>query len=92
VRRGLFTAMAAMDLSGRLPSLGVPVSIVVGEHDRVLEPDRSRRLAELITDARLEIIPEAGHMLPCEAPDRLAEILRTATSPDRSPAPQGALP
>ncbi len=35
----------------------------------------SRYLAENIPNARLELVPEAGHMLMLEKPERVAQLL-----------------
>lgn len=74
-RDALAMAMSAMDLSDGLPAIDLPVTVVSGTRDLLTPPARSRRIVELIPGARLEVIPGAGHMLPCEAPGRLAEIL-----------------
>jgi pimeloyl-ACP methyl ester carboxylesterase len=50
--------------------------VVVGTRDTLTPPRLSRRLAAGIRGARLELIPDAGHMLPLEVPDRLADLIR----------------
>jgi 2-succinyl-6-hydroxy-2,4-cyclohexadiene-1-carboxylate synthase len=58
-----------------LRSLGVPALVMVGEQDGpFLGP--SRRLAEAIPGARLEVIADAGHSPQMEAPAAWAEVLR----------------
>ncbi|MGH9029602.1 MAG: alpha/beta fold hydrolase, partial [Acidimicrobiales bacterium] len=63
------------DLSGALPALDMPVTVVAGERDNLLPRVHARRIASLVPRARLVEIPDAGHMLPIEVPDRLTEIL-----------------
>lgn len=78
VRVGLLEAMLAMDLTGSLASLGVPVVVVVGDADRHTPPQLARRLVEAVPGARLVVVPDAGHMLPFEAPDLLAGLVADA--------------
>jgi pimeloyl-ACP methyl ester carboxylesterase len=55
-----------------LPTLGAPVRIVWGEHDRWLDRDVARRLQGLIPGAELRIVPAAGHFAPEDDPDAVA--------------------
>jgi pimeloyl-ACP methyl ester carboxylesterase len=50
-----------------------PVTVVVGEHDRLTPPVLSERLAEAVPGARLVRVDDAGHMLPVERPDVVAD-------------------
>ncbi len=79
-RTGLAAAMAAMDFSAALASVRLPVAVVVGSRDRLTPPAQSRRLVGIIPGASLHVIPDAGHMLPFEAPDELADLI------ERTPA------
>lgn len=54
--------------SPRLPAIRVPTLVVHGEHDRIWPVANAEYLAANIPNARLEIVPEAGHMLPLEKP------------------------
>lgn len=80
VRAGFVPAMAAMDLTADLPSITVPTVVLAGSRDTLLPPSRSREIARLIPGARLITFPGAGHQLPFEVPDRVAEILGAAAS------------
>jgi pimeloyl-ACP methyl ester carboxylesterase len=79
-RAGFLAAMGAMDFSEALAAVDVPVVVACGTHDRLTPLAQSRRLAEVIPTAELEVLPDKGHMLPCEAPDELTEILENAAS------------
>ena len=61
-------ASAAADLAAmveRYPSLTIPVGVLFGDGDRVLDHRvHGDRLAGSIADLDLEIVPGAGHMLP----------------------------
>ncbi|MBA3303613.1 MAG: alpha/beta hydrolase [Acidimicrobiia bacterium] len=59
-----------------LAGLDAPTLVVVGEQDApFLAP--SRRLAEALPGARLEVIADAGHSPQVEAPEAWAKALRT---------------
>jgi len=51
--------------------------IVWGADDRMIPPAYGRRLAELIPRARLEIIPDCGHLIWIERPEPLLELSRS---------------
>jgi 2-succinyl-6-hydroxy-2,4-cyclohexadiene-1-carboxylate synthase len=75
VLRGIGTGEMA-PLWDRLPALRVPVTIIVGERD-VKFQRLGRRMAELLPDAELKIVP-GGHGLPLECPDALAHCLMSS--------------
>jgi pimeloyl-ACP methyl ester carboxylesterase len=57
-------------------SLDLPVFAITGRHDRVFrDPEVIDRLFALLPDARREDWDNAGHLLPLERPERLAESL-----------------
>jgi 2-succinyl-6-hydroxy-2,4-cyclohexadiene-1-carboxylate synthase len=76
--RGLGTG-ALEPLWDRLGELRVPVTLIVGERDakfRAIATAMRRSLPQ----ARLEVIPGAGHAVHLEAPARVATILSRDTS------------
>jgi pimeloyl-ACP methyl ester carboxylesterase len=80
--RGRFmTAILAMDFAAALADVDVPAVVVVGSRDLMTPPPRARALAAALPGSRLEVIPGAGHMLPLEAPDRLAEVIESLALP-----------
>jgi pimeloyl-ACP methyl ester carboxylesterase len=66
------------DVMRELAALQTPVSILVGEHDRLTPPKYARYLAEHIVGSRLHVVAGAGHYLMDEAPDEVARALREA--------------
>src|SRR5215831_15237004 len=63
-------ALLACDMRDALPVLGrVPVTVVVGEKDRLIAPRLGIELAAEIPEARLVWVPGAGHALILERPD-----------------------
>jgi haloalkane dehalogenase len=60
-----------------LPSLKVPVRVIYGERDRIL-PDVAETMARVKKDlpqAEVTALPDCGHFLQEEAPERIGEEL-----------------
>lgn len=79
VRAACGSTLTKLDLRQAVASLDVPTLVLAGERDRLTPPVHARRLAEdLPRLAGLVEVPDAGHMLPLEAPDvvtgRIAEL------------------
>lgn len=69
-------AMAARpDSRALLPTLDVPVAVVVGAEDGLTPPSAAHDLAESLPDAVLTVLPRAGHLSPLEDPDGVAAAL-----------------
>jgi pimeloyl-ACP methyl ester carboxylesterase len=65
----------------RLPAaIPVPVTVLVSDGDRLVDPTCSRRIAERL-GAPLRVHPDGGHDLPLDAPAWVIEQLRLAASP-----------
>jgi non-heme chloroperoxidase len=86
VRRGFLEAMTAMDFSESLSDVDVPVVVVSGTRDQLVAHNNTRRLAELIKDARFEAVRDAGHMVPLERPAHLADLLEDLATANRQAA------
>jgi 2-succinyl-6-hydroxy-2,4-cyclohexadiene-1-carboxylate synthase len=71
--RGLGTGVMP-PLWDRLAELAVPVDLVVGERDEKFRAIAERMEAAL-PDARLHVVPGAGHAVHLEAPDAVTELL-----------------
>jgi pimeloyl-ACP methyl ester carboxylesterase len=74
-RAAFIKSMGKMDLRGGLFDCEVPAVVVVGEDDRLTPVRFAVDIAAHLPDADLIVIPHAGHMLPFEEPERLAEII-----------------
>ncbi len=59
-----------------LAGIRCPTLIVCGREDRVTPPALSEELATAIAGARLELMDNAAHMLPMEAPDSLTRVMQ----------------
>ena len=65
------------DISDLLPLIKVPVLVLTGQHDENMTPELlTREIVEKIPGARLEVVVGAGHLLPLEVPEELAELIR----------------
>ncbi len=68
-------ALLSLDLTPVLPTITLPTLVVCGTSDVITPPAESRRIAELIPGARLELFPKAGHMLMLERADELDALI-----------------
>ena len=64
-------AMAGLDLSELTPRIKVPTLVIHGEDDLIIPPEAATELAGSIKGAKLELLPEAGHLLLAERPKEL---------------------
>jgi pimeloyl-ACP methyl ester carboxylesterase len=58
-----------------LPTIGVPVLVLVGEEDRITPEADSEAMVAGLQDARFSRIAGAGHLAPLEQPDAVAREL-----------------
>lgn len=67
---------AALALSKRYPELKVPVTIIAGTQDRVVDfGHNSERLNERVPDSELQLEPGVGHMTHYAHPDKVLEAV-----------------
>lgn len=65
------------DISGVLPDVKIPTLVIIGGGDTGMTRELMQsEIVSKIVGARLEIIPNAGHLLPLEAPVEVAERIR----------------
>jgi len=64
------------DEVGTLASCSVPVLVCRGEQDALVSADEAARAASSVARATRAEIPGAGHLLPIEAPERVAGLIR----------------
>ncbi len=70
--RAIFSRTSVLE---RLGELRIPALIVVGEDDRSRPPHEARLMADRIPNARLSVIPEAGHICNLEKPEEVNGLL-----------------
>jgi pimeloyl-ACP methyl ester carboxylesterase len=68
--------MAREDLRPHLQHIACPVVVLCGEADSLTTPAHAREMAGLLPQARLELVPGAGHMLTLEEPVRVNALLQ----------------
>jgi len=77
---GVVGALAAMrdrpDSTPDLPGLDVPTLILHGEEDQLIPLAEAEAMAAAMPQARLVIVPEAGHLPSLENPEVFNEALR----------------
>jgi 3-oxoadipate enol-lactonase len=64
-----------MDVTARLGDIQPPACVIVGEKDILKPPHYSQRIAEGIPDARLHILPGAGHVSFWEAAEAFNRVV-----------------
>ena len=69
-----------LEAAEALPGFDRPALVVWAGEDRVMPPEHGRRLAGLLTDARLLEIPHSYTLIPLDQPAQLAEAIREFTS------------
>jgi pimeloyl-ACP methyl ester carboxylesterase len=75
----LLTVPAAALLSRRYAQLTLPVTLVAGAQDRYVRPKgHSVRLQAMLPNARLELVPGAGHMVHHTCPDAVLAAIETS--------------
>ena len=73
------------DQQATLRRCGAPTLILCGAEDVVTPMRRHSFMAELVPGARLQVIEQAGHLIPVEHPEAMTQVLRDwLNSPSRT--------
>jgi len=72
-----FRALARTNMLHMLPQIRCPAMVVAGRHDTVRPHAGAAELAKRIPGARFELIEDAGHFMPTQAPRALAGLLES---------------
>lgn len=70
--------MASWDLETLLkdiPSLRVPLLLIVGENDQTINPEDGTRLTHIVRGSTLEHLPHLGHLAHEEDPQKVAQTI-----------------
>ena len=70
---GLIAEEAAFE--NRLPDVKAPTLILFGENDKVVPPANADLMAAKLIDARITILPDAGHFFPIEVPEAASQAV-----------------
>jgi pimeloyl-ACP methyl ester carboxylesterase len=68
--------MARPDNRPFLPTIQCPTLVLVGRDDALTPPSMAQEIANAIPGARLEIIPDCGHLSTLEQPEAVNRALR----------------
>lgn len=78
---GVIGALEAMadrpDSRSALATIEAPTLVITGAEDGVIPPAESRMIAEAIEGARLETLPNAGHLVAFEQADEFNRVLNS---------------
>lgn len=66
---------ARRDMRDILQDVRVPTLVLVGAEDAITPPETARAMADALPDARLVVVPEAGHLAPLEQPRVVNEAM-----------------
>ena len=79
--RGYANACRAMTrlreepLDPELAQIKAPTLVIAGAEDHLCPPKAGEMIAAGIEGARMEVIPDCGHQIPAQEPDRLAKLM-----------------
>jgi len=69
-------AGATFDAYDRVGAISAPTLVVHGGADNVVDTRNAELLGELIPGARVEVVPDRGHLMVWEDSERVAEIVK----------------
>ena len=58
-----------------LGDIACPTLVLVGESDTITPPERAKEMADVISDARLIVVPDSGHLSTLEQPAAVTAAL-----------------
>jgi pimeloyl-ACP methyl ester carboxylesterase len=77
-RAGWGRVLGTLDLTARVRLLDLPARVLVGAGDRLTPPAQARRLDKLLPCSEgITELAGVGHMTPLEAPQMVAQLIRT---------------
>lgn len=77
IRRAVLGVADRAGVTDEIGAITAPTLVLVGEHDHPTPPAQSRRIAELIPGARLEIVADSGHSSTIEQPEAVTALIRS---------------
>ena len=88
---GIIGAIGALrdrpDSLALLPTLEqIPALVIVGAEDVITPPERAQAMADALPDARLVVLPGAGHLTPVEQPERVTTLITDFLAQLKTPA------
>lgn len=80
VEADIYRASYAHETWERLGEIEIPVLILTGETSSPIPPELARQQRAQFQRAGLEVVPGAGHLLPMEVPELVADRIRRLVS------------
>jgi pimeloyl-ACP methyl ester carboxylesterase len=78
--QGIIGALEGMksrpDSTPLLAEIDVPTLIVHGEEDQLIPPQEAQNMHTAIADSTVYLIPNAGHLLNLEQPERFNQVVK----------------
>jgi len=71
--KGVFSRNSVLE---QLSDLSLSAAVIVGEQDIATTPEYAQRMADVIPNAKLYKIPDAGHLAAVEKPTEVADAMR----------------
>jgi pimeloyl-ACP methyl ester carboxylesterase len=69
-------AGATYESYDRIGGIDIPTLVIHGGDDIVVDPRNAALLGELLPNARVEVVPDRGHLLVWEDSERVADLVR----------------
>ena len=79
--RGTFLNIVSEDLSEVAKDITVPLLIIWGSADDTTPLEEGKRLNQLVSGSRLQVIEGAGHFIHKERPEEVSELIREFSKP-----------
>jgi pimeloyl-ACP methyl ester carboxylesterase len=76
--RATLRCLTTFDRRADLPRIAAPTRLIAGERDQAAPVKTMQRMAEAIPEARLAVIPDAGHIAHLERPEAFRAALAEA--------------
>lgn len=70
-------ALAAFDVTARLPEIAIPVLAVAGAEDLPTPPKSLQHIASNVNGGQFAVLDGVGHLAPAEAPAEVAALIAT---------------
>ena len=73
--RQLLIAISRPDSRPLLSAINVPTLVLVGDSDPLTPPAHSQEIVAAVGGAKLEVVPDCGHLSPIEQPELVSQAL-----------------
>jgi pimeloyl-ACP methyl ester carboxylesterase len=73
--RQLKATLDRRNLSAEIRKIQCPISLIAGKDDQIIPVDSILRMERYAPDAEINVVPDCGHFVPLEKPERVNEII-----------------